>query len=245
MQSERQQIFLVLLIFTAIIAACLTLVWVGYSFFTSQIDTELFPTATNTPPKSEGVAITSVTAGTAGAAAGLQPGHIILEANDVVISSVETLQAVVANTPAGGDITLILLVNGEKRQTTAVRPQSPPYLGITVVERDTFVFEPTFAPPATEIPPTPNVPPTLAIVAEVTADSPAQAAGLMPGDVITAVDGQVILTREELVNRLLQSSSGENVTLVIRRGEDTLIRSVTLAPHPDDSQRGFLGIVLR
>jgi S1-C subfamily serine protease len=82
------------------------------------------------------------------------------------------------------------------------------------------------------------------IITIVLPDSAGQAAGLQVGDVVTAVDGQAILSNGELVALISGRGVGTAVQLTVRRGPDTLTIPVTLGPHPDDPSRGFIGIEL-
>ena len=246
MDEGRRQTIFISLIFVGAIFACGIFVWLGFTFFSTQTDTAVLPTSAPTIRSNQGVAITAVTANSPGAVAGLQPGQIILEANGVPIDDTSTLQNLVAELPAGSDINLIVLANDERRQTTAQRAAEPPYLGIEIINREDFAFE-QLNTPTPEPQPDSNPDPStsdLAIVAEVVVGSPAEQAGLAVGDVITAVNGQAILTADELVTQLLTYAPNETITLVFRRGADTLTRSVTLGQNPDDGERPFLGVVL-
>ena len=73
-------------------------------------------------------------------------------------------------------------------------------------------------------------------------DSPAQQAGLVPfrsfrnaaiGDVITAVDGELVGSMEDMVRYLNRLRPGANVTLSVLRGGQTVDIDVTLAEWPD------------
>ena len=71
-----------------------------------------------------------------------------------------------------------------------------------------------------------------ALVAEVAPGSPAETAGLEPGDVILGVDGEEIRTAAELRNEIGLKRIGEEVELeILRRGKK---RRVTLAIGPVD-----------
>ncbi len=65
-------------------------------------------------------------------------------------------------------------------------------------------------------------------VLKVYADSPAEAAGLLAGDTITAVDGKTLtgLTLEE-VEALFSGEDGTPVEVALRRGEETKTLSIT------------------
>ena len=54
-------------------------------------------------------------------------------------------------------------------------------------------------------------------VVSVEAASPAEEAGLVAGDIITAIDGQSITTQEELNSLLEQYSPGDTITLTVYR----------------------------
>jgi regulator of sigma E protease len=88
----------------------------------------------------------------------------------------------------------------------------------------------------------PGVPPDGPVqLAEIAADSPAAQAGLQPGDVIVAFDGQPVTVqtfREQTQNHLDQP-----VTLTVQRGGQTTTVSLTPRKAPPDGQ-GAIGIVL-
>jgi putative serine protease PepD len=71
-----------------------------------------------------------------------------------------------------------------------------------------------------------------ALIQEVAPDSPAAQAGLRPGDLVVAVDGQAIGEYSELGARIRAHKPGDQVTLkVIRDGSETTI-TATLAQRP-------------
>ena len=77
-------------------------------------------------------------------------------------------------------------------------------------------------------------------VSSVLVGSPAQAAGLLPEDRIVSVDGTPVSTMYDMIGVLPGPDS--QVRLEIRRGDDLLARTLVLAAHPQDSERGYLGI---
>ncbi|TAM73545.1 MAG: PDZ domain-containing protein [Chloroflexota bacterium] len=66
----------------------------------------------------------------------------------------------------------------------------------------------------------------------VTADSPADKAGLKENDIITSIDGQRVDADHDLNNLLLRSKPGETVKLTVLRAGQTLTISVTLGTRP-------------
>jgi len=72
-----------------------------------------------------------------------------------------------------------------------------------------------------------------ALVIQVEPDSPAEDAGIIPGDRIIAVD-DAALTEEDTLRELVQAyRPGEPVTLAILRAGDTMRVRVRLASPPD------------
>lgn len=80
-------------------------------------------------------------------------------------------------------------------------------------------------------------------IAGVTEDGPAAAAGLEAGDRITAIDGAAI-GDGGLAEAIGAHEPGDAVTLTVERDGETLELDATLAEHPDDPAKGFLGVTL-
>ena len=69
------------------------------------------------------------------------------------------------------------------------------------------------------------------VVQEVVDGSPAERAGLRPGDVILSVGGAAITDPEELRHAIADRDPGDEVEVTFRRGADTGTVRVTLAPR--------------
>lgn len=67
--------------------------------------------------------------------------------------------------------------------------------------------------------------------------SPAAMAGVESGDVVTAIDGHMVATADELRNRIASMGGNATVTLSVRRGTQSLDIPVTLGERPDMQQR--------
>jgi S1-C subfamily serine protease len=66
------------------------------------------------------------------------------------------------------------------------------------------------------------------IVTDFLKNSPAKAAGLETGDIIVAVNNDVIENMTDLISTLLKYQSGDNVNVKVVRGDQTLTLKVTL-----------------
>src|SRR5437870_8831015 len=75
-----------------------------------------------------------------------------------------------------------------------------------------------------------------ALVTEPQADSPAAQAGVLPGDVITAVNGNTVKDARDLAKQIGAMASGSSVKLTVRRkGEEKTI-SLTLGELPKERE---------
>jgi hypothetical protein len=83
------------------------------------------------------------------------------------------------------------------------------------------------------------------VIVEVTPDSPAAAAGLNEGDLITAIEGAPVEGPDDLIDAIADQKPGNRVTLTISQpGEEKEEREaeVTLAEHPDEKDKAYLGV---
>jgi putative serine protease PepD len=71
-----------------------------------------------------------------------------------------------------------------------------------------------------------------ALVESVASGSPAAAAGLRAGDLITAIDGSAIHGPSALIAAIASQNPGQSLTLAVRRGSSPLTVTVTLATQP-------------
>jgi len=77
-----------------------------------------------------------------------------------------------------------------------------------------------------------NAPIRGAMVASVVPGSPAAAAGIRPGDVITQLDTQPIVTPAIFVSAIAGMQPGDKVDLQLQRGTSQYTVNVALASHP-------------
>jgi predicted metalloprotease with PDZ domain len=85
-----------------------------------------------------------------------------------------------------------------------------------------------------------------AIVRQVVEDSPAEAAGLHKGDVVTTVDGEPVEDPRSLVDAVGEHEPGDTLTLTVVPSGETEEREVevTLTEDPEDEGTAYLGVVI-
>jgi len=82
-----------------------------------------------------------------------------------------------------------------------------------------------------------------AVITDISPDSPAARAGLLPGDSIDAVDGVKVTSSQALRDDLGARHPGDGVTLRIHQAQgDPRDVAVTLAEHPQRPGAGFVGV---
>jgi PDZ domain-containing protein len=82
-----------------------------------------------------------------------------------------------------------------------------------------------------------------ALIEAVAPDYPA-AGELQTGDVVVAVDGKPVRSAPGLTERMSAKRPGDTVRLRVRRGRETLTKSLKTVANPRDSSRAFLGVVI-
>ena len=161
------------------------------------------------------------------ARAGLQPGDKILEVNRHPVSKFAGMgnmrQSVMWNVVRSEEPLIPVKIERDGAvQTVEVEP--------TVPERQGWGRR-----PLRQIGILPAMTP---MVAKVFKDSPAALAGIRPRDLITAVDGQPLLSLPSLSEYLDQHQAGVPVDLTVQRGEETLQLAVTpLLPEGEKKPR--------
>lgn len=81
----------------------------------------------------------------------------------------------------------------------------PGYLGVMIEDLSSFVGQNS------------NYPTDGVLAWSVFIDSPADIAGLLPGDLLTAIDGQSIDNRRELLSAIAEAGAGTSLTLTVER----------------------------
>ena len=103
-------------------------------------------------------------------------------------------------------------------------PRSRPFLGVKM-----FSVTPSIAEGL-------NIKATSgALIADVTAGSGAEVAGLHNGDVITAIDGKEVKAAEDVTTAVNAHKPGDTIKVTYRRGDETKDVDVKLGERPVDA----------
>lgn len=84
-----------------------------------------------------------------------------------------------------------------------------------------------------------------ALITEVIEGSPASQAGLKPGDMILAVDGERVGAGADLRDMLSAFRPGDRIELTIRRGASERSVQIKLGQRDDDPHLPYLGVTYR
>jgi S1-C subfamily serine protease len=179
-----------------------------------------------------GVVVASVVADGPAAKAGLVRGDILLEINGNELENSGDLTSALAELSAGDEVTLTVLHGDVQRTLTATLGQneSRAYLGLTLCGGVPGGISVQLAAPGARI-------------VEVMPDSPAEQAGLQPGDVIVAVDGTELDAEHSLSDLIATYKPGDQVTLEVEDndGESREVQ-VKLGQNPDQEGSAYLGV---
>jgi regulator of sigma E protease len=158
-----------------------------------------------------------VMAGSSAEAAGIVPGDRILSVAGEGVETWEDLLLAVGTRP-DRDVSITLLRDGQTRSLT-VRPAADSRFQVGNIG---------------------VLPKSNPIVASVNAGEPAERAGLKPGDIVLAVNGEQMATREQLISAI-SGSGGREIELSIKRGDQELMIRATPEQRGD---RAMLGVLI-
>ena len=216
----------------------------------------------------DGALIVTVVEDGPAAQAGLQEGDRITAVDGQALDAENSLADLIASYQPGDGVTLtverpggesleIVAVLGEHPEKAGVaylgveyRPAPGTVLGWDRIDPDQLPFqvpedgESPFSQPFRVLPGASAE--QGAIIGNVTPDSPAEAAGLSRGDVITAIDGEPVTSPQSVVDAVTGHKPGDVVTLSVIGADEQEERlvEVALAEHPEDAERAYLGVNL-
>ncbi|HLF26393.1 MAG TPA: PDZ domain-containing protein [Anaerolineae bacterium] len=209
------------------------------------------------PGPEPGAIIIEVQADSPAEQAGLQKGDRILEVDGQSIDFEHNLADVIAGRKPGDRVTLKFERPGEEpRDVTVTLGEHPDtegaaYLGVTYGPFAPFgLLREKMLPNLEGLPfelPFPNMEGANhsgLVVRNVAEDSPASAAGLKQGDLITAIDGEPVSAHDALTEAVAAHKPGDTLSLTVQReGEaEALTIEATLGEKPGAQSEAYLGV---
>lgn len=199
--------------------------------------------------------------------AGLEVGDLVLAVDGQELVAQDSLADTIAEHKPGDTVTLEVESPGEEPRELSVQLGEQPeeedvaFLGVRYVMHGPHVTYGTRSGPFPFDEPPFHMRPfededffTLpegeveqgAVVRRVTEDSPAEAAGLRPGDIITTVDDEPLNSPDDLVNVVAEHQPGDKLSLTVYRPEEenTIEIQATLAEHPEEEGKAYLGVLV-
>jgi regulator of sigma E protease len=154
----------------------------------------------------DGVMVHSVAEGSPAEQGGIKPGDVILRIDEQEIHRWEDVQEAV-NSNGENAKTLLLERNGEQLPEISLVPEFNHELGRYTI----------------------GILLCWGIVTEVEEGSPAEDAGIMPGDTILSINNQAIYSAQSMSEAISSAEPGEKIEVVLLRGEDILSKSLELS----------------
>jgi serine protease Do len=177
-------------------------------------------------PTEKGALVAKVFPDSPAGAAGIEVGDVIIKFDGMDVDKSTDLPSTVANTPVGKQVDVVVLREGKRKkmQVTVAKleeegttePVKADELGLSVQDMTPEIArELELDPDATGV-----------VVSSVTPGSPAEEAGLRPGDIIEMVGNKPATNVAEFRKLLAARAEGESVLVLVRRGDQTLFRVI-------------------
>lgn len=178
------------------------------------------------------------------AKAGLQAGDIIIALNGKAVEGPQELAERIREHKPGGQVKVAFVRDGKKMTETVTLDQAPVtgagerpvppgapgrreaegFLGVTVSPITKEVMEVAGIDHGV-------------LVGSMKDGSPAAKAGLLPGDVITSIDGKDVRTPDHLLEAIRSRKPGDAIGVVYYRAGKRAEATITLAARPEERRR--------
>lgn len=188
-----------------------------------------------------GVLVQHVDQDSPAAEAGIKRGDIILAVEgQQVNTNLEVMEAIEGK--SSGDEVTLTIQHCETTQKVAIQLEERNghvYLGLQPSRTRIFNLRPFTRGPA----PLPVDSPAF-VITRVVSDSPADEAGLSPGDMIIAIDGESFHSEDDLAEVIHAGQPGDEITISIWSPmfDDPRQVAVTLGENPRVDDQAYLGI---
>jgi len=179
-------------------------------------------------PTTEGTLVADVTPGGPADKAGIKRGDVILDVNGRAVEDSTALRTMVAQAAPGSSIKIGLLRDGKKMPLTAVLGERPSGKGSETPSQEKASRSASRVIGLSLQDLTPEIAGQLgyekdrgAVVTGVEPGSPADDAGIQPGDLVKEVNRVAVRSAQECETALRDLKKGDTAALLIRRGDQT------------------------
>ncbi len=170
------------------------------------------------------VVISEVVEGSPAADAGLMADDVIIAVEGEAVSAIADLRSMMGSFRPGDELAVTVERDGETLERTVLLGE-PPTLGFRLPNMEMLPMRSVaYLGVSLGEPVEDGIP-----LIEIVEGSPAAEAGLQVDDVITAVNGQAVSTAQEVQRLIRGMDAGDDVTITVVRGGETLEIGATLA----------------
>jgi serine protease Do len=172
---------------------------------------------------SKGVIVSDVVTGSPADKASLQRGDVILKFEGKEVENAHMLSQMAASTAPDTNVKIDILRNGREKTislTVGTMPEGATQGMPSEEQKEESVWGITVQEITPQVGKQLNLEPgtTGVVISDIESGSPADAAGLQPGDIITEVNRQAVKNLNDYRQALKTVKTGENLLLLVQRG---------------------------
>jgi len=161
--------------------------------------------------------------------AGIKQGDVIVNFDGRKVESSKDLPRIVAATPIGKEVAVTVIRDGkeiklqakigemEEEKSAGLKTPGQPMLGVSVQNLTPQVARELGLKQTAGV-----------VVSDIESGSPAEDAGIQPGDVIESVNRKPVKNVSEFVKEVGKAKKGDGLLLLVQRGENALFVGITL-----------------